>query len=175
MRSLATTIYSRIMCNVHVPYSEKTIGYLNSDGFVSRNQSTYLSRLDGLTPADDFRYKDIRGSYERLKDNGYVDEFPKLFIGWLPLTSSSSVGHSSALMRSVCLSRKLDTPLVDDELLDFSLYTQVAFISLKYGIDPVVRDKAFMKKVESYPNSSELQEQLECLGMSVTKDLSPEC
>ncbi len=70
LRSLATTIYSRIVCNEYVPYSKETNDYFESDRFVSRNQPTYLSRLDGLTPASDFRYMDLMQSFERLKSRG---------------------------------------------------------------------------------------------------------
>jgi len=175
LRSLATTIYSRITDDSQVPYSDRALEYLKSDDFVKRNQPIYLGRLDGMTRAEDFRYRNVLESYERLIGQKLVERVPNLSIGWLPLVREGTVGHSSALMRSVCLSRRLDAPIIESELLDFGLYTQVTFVSLEYGADPLIRNRQFMRKIDAYPDSDRLLEQMDCLGMSVLKNLSPEC
>jgi hypothetical protein len=175
MRDLAETIYSKIAMDHDVPYTPVVLEYLNDPSFVAENQETYVGRLDGLSPGPWGRHKDLCDSLARLEDAGLAIEIPHLFVGWLPMMDSNCIGHSSALMKTVCLTRRLDASFVEDEMLDFCLYSQLAFVSLEYGMPGWERDEKFRDMLLGYPHGSELLGKLRRMGFRMTRDVSPEC
>ncbi len=174
LESLARTIFSRMTGDMDEPYGEDLVEYLTKEGFIGEFQPIYLSRLGCASASPVGRYKDLRKCVERLVESKKIKPLPQTYCGWLPVGLGDSAGHSSPLMRSVCINSRLDSNDISDELLDFCVYTQM--IKIEQGFSPTnTPNNKLTLAVESYPDSERLIGDLCRIGLSVWRTLSPEC
>ncbi len=58
-------------------------------------------------------------------------------------------------------------------MLDFAVFTQIAFVNAGFDPDGDRRSMEYHQKVESYPDMEELEERLGQLGLCLNKEVSP--
>lgn len=109
LESLARMIYGRIRDYGKTPYSDELIEYVTDRGFIEENREMFLSRICGISPGPMGRHVDLTGSYIRLLDRGLVEPEEDLVLRWSALTDNDMTGRSSALMKTVCMNRRLDS------------------------------------------------------------------
>ncbi len=175
LESLAETIFRRIYENADSPYDSSFIEYLTTDLFVKELQPVYLSRLGCASASPVGRYKDLRRCVDRLAEKGLVKKIPNMYMGWMPMGPSDSVGHSSPLMRSICMNERLDRHDVPDDLMDFCFYSQLKKVEQGFGMDSKRNNKEYFLSIEGYPDSERFIAELGSRGLSMWKTLSPEC
>lgn len=109
LESLARMIYGRIRDYGKTPYSSELIEYVTGRDFIEENRATFLSRICGISPGPMGRHVDLTDSYGRLLDKGLVEQEDELVLRWSALTDNDAIGRSSALMKTVCMNRRLDS------------------------------------------------------------------
>lgn len=173
LESVADTIFTRICSHDSAPYSEPLVEYVTGEGFLSRNRPIYLSRISGVSKGTEGRHIDLADSYRRLIDNGLIEDDPSIVIRWAPMLDSSFVGHSSILMRTVCISRRLDNMFVQNDVLDFILFSQIAFVQEEFDQDPSKNIVLAKETLKGYPEYDRLMKAVTGLGMKLWKEVSP--
>ena len=171
--SVADTIYSRICSQDRIPYSEAMVDYVTSERFLAMNRPLYLSRVNGISDGTKGRHSDLSESYRRLMKRGLVEDDPRIAIRWAPMTECGYAGHSSILMRSVCISRRLDSIFVSKEILDFVLCSQLCFVQEDFHEDPSANIIAAKEKLKKYPGYERMMKDVMGMGLRLWRDVSP--
>ena len=173
LESLATTLFNKMYKDADSRYSDEFLDYMTSEGFIMECQPIYLSRLEGASASPVGRFKDLRRSVERLSENGMIEPIPHTYFGWLPLGLGDCIGHTSPIMRCVCINPRLDRLNVSDDVLDFCVYLQM--LKVQYGFGPLGNEsrRSFLEKVNEYPDSLKLMSEMGALGLSLSNEVSP--
>ena len=173
LESVADTIYSRIRSKEGKPYSEALVDYVTGDGFLRRNCPLYLSRINGVSKGPEGRRIDLSESYERLLKKRVLEHDPDIAIRWAPMLESEYAGHSSILMKTVCINRKLDSKFVSDEVIDFILFSQLAFVQEGFEQDPSRNIRLAQETLMEYPGYDRLMKEVKSMGLKLWKEVSP--
>ena len=173
LESVADTIFTRINSQEGAPYSEPLVDYVTSEGFLNRNRPIYLSRINGVSNGTRGRHIDLSDSYRRLVKRGLIDDDSSIVIRWAPMLEGSYAGHSSILMKSVCISRRLDNIFVKEDVLDFILYSQIAFVQEDFNQDPSKNIVLAKETLKDYPEYDRLMKEVKGLGMKLWREVSP--
>lgn len=150
IEGIARTIFSKIQ-GTDGNYSDEVIEWLTSDEFVDSMQPTYISR-DRRIGSPTGEHRDLRESLDRLKKQGLVTtslDRTKLF--WSRKVDEDRSAWSSSLMRTVTVNSILDSDDVPEEVLDYVLLNQIAFIECDFGMDSEERKKTIAERMENYP------------------------
>ncbi|MBQ9689420.1 MAG: hypothetical protein IJV47_02265, partial [Candidatus Methanomethylophilaceae archaeon] len=109
----------------------------------------------------------------RLVKKGLIEDDPSIVIRWAPMMEASYVGHSSILMRTVCISRRLDNVYVPDEVLDFILFSQIAFVQEDFNQDPSKNILLAKETLKEYPEYDRLMKNVTGMGLRLWREVSP--
>ena len=159
IEGLAKTILGRIR-GEDGDYPEETIEWLTSHEFRAANQSTYIerSRMIAVPVDGDDR---LQGSYERLVDEGLIEEIEDLKLYWSKAEGSNKTGESSCLMRVVIMNPKLRDEDVPEDVLDYCLLHQLANIKVGFALDRESRTEEISNIMDSCPEALKAQNWLE--------------
>ncbi len=163
---LAHTIFGKIRGD-DVQYPQSMREWLSSREFLVSKQPIYLKRYVGLSKSPQGNHHDLSESYARLIGSGLVAEDTDVYLGWLRPNESHSVGRASTLMKVVAVSPFLDDPSIDDTLLDFCLYAQLAQISLGYDPSKKNRGQEYDVLLNRFPDRRGMEAGLRRLGMHI--------
>lgn len=135
-----------------VDYSEGTSQWLTSHKFRAQNQQTYIqrSRMIAVPVDGDDR---LRESYERLIENGLIDEIEDLKIYWSKAEGSTKMGESSCLMRVIIMNPKLSEENVPKDVLDCYLLHELANIKVGFTTDRETRTEEISNIMGSCPEA----------------------
>jgi hypothetical protein len=175
LESLAETIFSKIRYEPSLDYSDVLMDFVWRKDFLERKRPVYMSRLNGVSQGPVGRHRDLDDSYIRLLEGGLIKSDAEIEIRWLPMSDSNCIGHSSTIMKTACVNRRLDMPFVSDEALDLCLFSQIKFIELGRIRDPHEREKLVRDSVAEYPDADKLDQELKQLGLTIWKEVSPSC
>ena len=165
IEDIARTVFSRIKGNEH-DYSERTVEWLTSDGFVEINQPAYISR-DLRIGSEEGKHKSIEDSLNRLKDRKLIPEdLGKTRFFWSKGTPSGQSAWSSMLMKVITVNSELDSEDTPDDVLDLAILRQISYISSDFRTNNEDRRQAVLEAVRSYPGFDSVQEWLEEHGFS---------
>ena len=159
IEGLATTIMGR-MRGEDENYPEETIEWLTSPEFREANQSTYIerSRMIAVPTEGDDR---LQKSYERLVNEGLIDEIDDLKLYWSRSEGSKKIGESSCLMRVAIMNPRLRRDDVPDDVLDYCLLNQLANIEVGFMLDRESRIEEISNIMDSCPEALKAQNWLE--------------
>lgn len=133
MRPVADTVFKRI-CGDKAPYPQTMRDWMMSREFLDSKRPLYIRRFDGFVQDLHGKVKDLSGSLDRLNDAGLVPKDGSVVVGWSDPNVSKCVGTASIVMKTVSVSTTLDRDYVDDDLLDYCLYSLLARVSM--GMNP---------------------------------------
>lgn len=173
LESVADTIFARISTQDSIAYSKPLVDYVTSDEFLTRNRPLYLSRVNGVSKGMEGRHVDLTDSYRRLVKKGLIEDDPSIVIRWAPMMEGSYASHSSILMRTVCVSRRLDNVYVPDEVLDFILFSQIAFVQEDFNQDPSKNILLAKETLKEYPEYDRLMKNVTGMGLRLWREVSP--
>ncbi len=156
---LADTILGKIR-GEDIHYTDEVRDWISSPDFVRNKQPLYLQRYVGLSSTPMGESKDLSESYTRLVDAGLVESDPDVHLAWARPSRTRCVGSVSVLMKVVAMSATLDGDDIDDRLLDYCLYSQLAHISL--GYDPMHKRRGleYDEMLSRYPTRNEMESEL---------------
>jgi len=159
VEGIARTIMERIR-GTDGDYSEETSQWLTSHEFRAQNQQTYIqrSRMIAVPVDGDDR---LRESYERLMENGLIDEIEDLKMYWSKAEGSTKMGESSCLMRVVIMNPKLSEDDVPEDVLDYCLLHELANIKVGFTTDRETRTEEISNIMDSCPEALKAQSWLE--------------
>lgn len=175
LESVAEAIYRKIRGSGDDSYPERVVEFLISRDFAKENRESYLQRKGGVSTDRIGRHQDLDASYRRLVRRGLVEREDDLVIGWVPLGTKKDVGNSSVLMRTALLNRRLDNPFMDDDLIDYCLFTQITFVQMGFYQDSRERRERLEELIGSYPHHERYESALRDMGLGNGEELSPEC
>jgi len=165
IEGIARTIFSKIL-GTDESYSDEVIEWLTSDEFVDSMQSTYISR-DRRIGSPNGEHKDLQEALNRLKEKGMIEtDLDKTKMFWSVKTEEGGPAWSSSLMRTVTVNKILDSDDVPEEVLDYVLLNQIAFIECDFGMDPMDRQKTISERMQRYPGYDGINEWLEGHGLT---------
>lgn len=167
LESIADTIFRRIGGDDTATYSDAVVEYLSSEEFAKKNQRKYVKRIPGMRGCGDVDRKDLRASLRRLQDSGLVKGQDDLYLGWMRMSGSHHIGHASVTMRVAALNSKLDSETITDEMLDYALYSQIAFLELGFSRNGAYRGKEYDAALDLYPGRREMEKELRKIGLEV--------
>jgi len=173
LRSVAETVYRRLCMHTREPYSDDLVEYVTGEMFLERNRPMYLSRISGVSKSSKGRHHDLMKSYKRLVEKGMTEYDPDLVLRWAPQWDGKTAGQGSVLMKTICLNRRLDCAYIPDDLIDFALYSQLAFVNEGFDEDPSENMKNAKKIVEGHPDYKEMVRNLKQMGLTLWSDVSP--
>ena len=157
IEGIVRTIMSRIR-GEELDYPEETVEWLTSHEFRAANQKAYLerSRMIALPIDGDDR---LQESYERLINEGLIEEIEDLKLYWSKAEGSKKMGESSCLMRVAILNPALqDAP---EAILDYCLLKQLANIKVGFALDRESRTEEISNIMDSCPEALKAQNWLE--------------
>ncbi|MFT0898023.1 hypothetical protein [Candidatus Methanoprimaticola sp. MG2] len=167
MVPLADTIFMKIKGESDVAYPKEVSDWLTSEEFLRSKQPVYLERFTGLSRSTRGRCRDIRDSYERLIDDGLLERDDDIRFGWVRPGNSRATGHSSILMKVVSMSELLDSDSVNEIVMDYCLYAQLAHISMGFNPTNKRRGIQYDEMLSRYPLRSEAEGKLRRLSMHI--------
>ena len=167
MGKLADMLLSRMVNQKDIGFPEELSEYLCSEEFRTRKVPVYLSRIPNVSIGPEGRSVDLRGSMERLVKMGLVEPDDALKLRWIPMGSSSDIGHSSIFMRTVCMNRRLDSAFIPEEVLDLCLFTQVLFVQLGFTTDFSQKIAEYQKRLQEFPDLDRIKTVVENAGLSI--------
>ena len=152
MEELMETVIGRMLGEKrNYPKSVKT--WLQSDEFCNEHQIIYLRRVVGLSDSDKGEAKDLMESYGRLVSEGLAEDDPNCLIRWIHGRSN----QSSALMKIVMISDRLDSEDVDDDVVDYALFKELENIRCRDLGNPEKARADVKKALSEYPKAEELE------------------
>ncbi|MBE6521810.1 MAG: hypothetical protein E7Z62_01565 [Thermoplasmata archaeon] len=163
IEGIVKTIMSKIR-GEEIGYPEETIEWLTSHEFRTTNQQAYLerSRMIALPMDGDDR---LQESYERLVEDGLINEIEDLKLYWSKADGSKKMGESSCLMRVAILNPVLkDAP---DTTLDYCLLKQLANIAVGFNMNRESRTEEISNIMEACPEAIKAQNWLEANSIEV--------
>ena len=101
------------------------------------------------------------------RDPWLVEHDPSVYLGWTPVGRSRAVGRSSVLMKVVAMSAILDDDSVSDELLDYCLYTQLAYVNQGFSPMGTCRGTEYDRALSRFPNRAGMEYELRRIGMRI--------
>ena len=168
IQSLAETIFAKIRGEDRTMYSEEVCEYLNSEKFLKDNQNLYLRRLKGISQTPSGQNVDLMESYLRLIDKGYTERNPNLVIRWgAPNSRDNRIGHTSVLMKTVVMNPKLDNEDVEENVLDYALYTQICHTNLRFSPNREEDAKRYELMLADYPDGEKTRLKLAEMGIGL--------
>lgn len=173
LESVADTIFGRISTHENVSYSRPLVDYVTSEEFLARNRPLYISRINGVSRDTRGRHTDLSDSYRRLIDRGLIEDDPSIIIRWAPMAECSDTCHSSILMRTVCIARRLDNVFVPADVLDFILFSQIAFVQEDFEQNPSNNILHAKETLRGYPEYERLMGDVAGMGLKLWRDVSP--
>lgn len=165
--SLADTLFAKIKGERDTEYSDEVCGWLTSDDFVRSKQPMFIRRYRGLSRSSQGDERDLMESYDRLVSAGLVERDPDLFLGWAVKSKPGTVGKSSILMKVVAMSDVLDSIDVPDDLMDYSLYSQVAHVGMGFTAHGNRRGKEYDEILSRFPDRPRIEADLRRMGMHI--------
>ena len=166
IRSLAETVYARMLGNEKSAYSQDVCDYLNSDGFLRENQNLYLKRIRGLSPTAMGENVDLGESYARLTEKGLVTNDPRIVIRWTG-DRSRKIGLSSVIMKTIAMNSVLDTEDLSENAVDYALYSQICHVNLGFGPTRENDSERYEAMLSAYPDRAEAEMELRNLGLRI--------
>ena len=164
IEGIARTIFSKIK-GTDESYSDEVIEWLTSDEFVDSMQPTYISR-DRRIGSPIGEHKNLQEALDRLKEKGLIKtDLNRTKLFWSIKTKEEKPAWSSTLMRTVTVNKSLDSDDVPEEVLDYVLLNQIAFIECDFGMDPMDRQKTIEERVQKYPGFDGITEWLNDRGL----------
>ena len=173
LESLADTMYKRISSFSREPYSDLLLDYVTDPDFISNNRKTYLTRVNGISKSPVGRHHDLSKSYMRLVDSELVEYDPKVVLRWAPQRESKFVGHSSVLMKTICINRMMDCKYIPEEVIDYALFSQLSFIDREFGDDPKDKIEDVKRTMTEFPDYKRLDKAISDIGMTLWGEVSP--
>ena len=166
--AVAGTIFAKIRGEDRTMYSEEVCEYLNSERFLKDNQNLYLRRLKGISQTPSAQNGDLMESYLRLIDKGYIERNPNLVIRWgAPNSRDNRIGHTSVLMKTVVMNPKLDNEDVEENVLDYALYTQICHTNLRFSPNREEDAKRYELMLADYPDGEKTRLKLAEMGIGL--------
>ena len=166
IKSLAETVYARMLGNEKSAYSQDVCDYLNSDGFLRENQNLYLKRIRGLSPTSMGENVDLGESYARLIEKGLVTNDPRIVIRWTG-DRSRKIGLSSVIMKTIAMNSVLDTGNLSENTVDYALYSQICHVNLGFGPTRENDSERYEAMLSAYPDRAEAEMELRDLGLRI--------
>ena len=80
---------------------------------------------------------------------------------------SRAVGRSSVLMKVVAMSAILDDDSVSDELMDYCLYTQLAYVNQGFSPTGTCRGAEYDQALSRFPNRAGMEYEIRRIGMRI--------
>lgn len=167
LTSIAETIFGRIAGDENACYNEKVAEWVSSNEFVVSKQPTYIRRCRGLGNTTKGEVYDLQDSFDRLVEKGLIKDDDKIYMAWGPEGTGRRTGFSSVLMKTINMSKMLDNEEIPEDILDFSLYAQIAHIEM--GFDPfsTTRVDEYSERLESYPEYKLIMSKMNDLEIKV--------
>lgn len=158
VESLAKTLLSKINNVGNIPYTDEFCRYVMSKEFVKRWQPEYIKRSRNIakTPIGD--HMDLNRSYERLVDAGFVEKDEDIIFSWTKDCGLNRPSYSSMLMKTVVISRILDTDDIPEFVLDYIVLQEL--MNIKQGTINFCPKKGLTAEqakviIDSYPEKKE--------------------
>ena len=128
LEELAEAVISKAMGDAEeVRYGPLVRAYVTDPGFARRHQAEYLRRSRSLTPDSKGFSKDLAASVDRLRGRGlWPDE--DIAVVWNESMDILRAASCSVLMKLISVNDRLDDEDVEDDLLDWVVYTQAVRI-----------------------------------------------
>ena len=167
MGKLADMLLSRMVNQRDVGFPAELLEYLYSEKFRAKKVPVYLSRIPNVSIGPEGRNVNLSRSMERLVRMGLVEPDDVLELRWIPMGSSSDVGHSGIFMRTICMNRRLDTAFIPEEVLDLCLFTQVLFVQLGFAEDFNEKIAEYQRRLQEFPGFNRIRNVLEDAGLSI--------
>ena len=162
---IATTIMKRIR-GEDDGYPEETVEWLTSHEFRALNQQKYIqrSRMIAVPMDGDDR---LQESYERLVEDGLMDEIDDLKLYWSKAEGSNKMGESSCLMRVITMNPRLKGIDVPDKILDYCLLHELANIKVGFMLDRERRTEEISNIMDACPEALKAQNWLEKVDIEI--------
>lgn len=167
IQSLTETVFAKVRGENDTLYTEDVCRWISSEEFLRVAQPVFVCRFRGLSQSPVGERKDLEESYERLVERGLVEHDPSVYLGWTPVGRSRAVGRSSVLMKVVAMSAILDDDSVSDELLDYCLYTQLAYVNQGFSPTGTCRGAEYDQALSRFPNRAGMEYELRRIGMRI--------
>lgn len=167
LESIADTLFIRIGGDMATDYSDEVTAWLTSDDFVRVHQPVFTRRMRGLSDTGRGEVHDLAESYDRLVSAGLVERGPLVRLGWYNPTGTGRTDNASVLMRTVAMSRELDSRKVPAEVLDFALYGQLAHIALGFRPGRAVYCPEYDDLLNLHPDRARMEEELSARNLSI--------
>ena len=164
--SLAETIFSKIKGD-DASYPDQVCEWLSSRTFLMSKQPVYIKRFTGLSISPAGNCKNLRDSHRRLIDSGLLEDDRDVYLGWARQGTGRAVGRASVLMKVVAMSEAMDDERIDDDLLDYSLYSQMAHVGMGFNTGTSRRGVEYDDLLSRYPRRQEMESELRRLGLHI--------
>ncbi len=165
--SLMSTIFKRIAGEDDAEYESDLVSWLTAEDFVREKQPIYVRRFRGLSKTPMGNLKDLDESYRRLIDMGLVERDPMVHLGWGMFPASNIVARTSVIMKVVSMSDLLDREEVDDVLVDYCLYAQLARLKMGFNPGTCRRGAEYDALLDLFPGRYALERKLERMEMHI--------
>ena len=144
-------------------YSEDMCKWITAPEFSEYKQPLYLKRSRNISRSAEGENKNLDDAYDRLIEMGLVERDPAIHLTWTKESNVRKIGHCSVLMKVVSISSVLDTDMIPDFVLDYSLYHELCHIMI--GFDPSAKrhGEEFQTLEAKYPKKDEAEEWLKRL------------
>ena len=134
LEGIAGTLFGRITGrDGEDGYPEVVRDWLTNPMFPKTKRDVFLERIGRTEPGTMGEERDLRDSYDRLRESGLIRDMEDVDLRWYH-GNGYGAGRSSVLMRSAIVSDALDSEGIPDEIVDYVLYMQLANIAR--GFDP---------------------------------------
>ena len=128
LEELAEAVISKAQGDAdEVRYGPLVRAHVTDPGFARWHQAKYLRRSRSLTPDSKGFCKDLSESVGRLRDRGLWPD-DDVAVVWNESMSILRAAECSVLLKVICVNDRLDAEDVEDDLLDWVVYTQAVRI-----------------------------------------------
>ena len=164
LRSLAETLFTKIVGIEDRQYSDEFCRYVTDPKFVDDNQYTYLKRSRNISMTPSGEHVNLNDSYERLIDAGYVDRDDQIALTWMRNEGTGSAGYCSAMMHVIVISKMFDREDVPENVVDFVLLNQL--MKMEEGMVNFCRKRSnaadrIRTAVERFPDAEDVRKWME--------------
>ncbi len=168
MESLAETIFAKMRGESRTEYSQEVCDYLNSDVFLDENQGMYLKRFRGISNSTRGENVDLKDSYRRLVESGLVEDDPRIVIRWSDTKDrNGKIGRASVLMRTVVMNPALDSEDVPEDVIDYTLYSQICHVNLGFGPSRDSDGERYENMLSVHPGRTKAETELRRMGLNI--------
>ena len=165
LEELAETIFKKIVGDGDMSYTEDVTNYLTSEEFVTRKQNVFVRRVREVKTEDEGR-RMLTESYNRLVRMGLVEKDPLLRLEW-SAKRSNHVGSGSMLMKVILMNEALENEDIDEDLLDYCVYSEILKTQGTFGKQQEERKKMYDEMITMFPSKPEMDRMVMEMGLSL--------